>query len=66
MQSVITEQPESRNEKEAGNGKAGKNLEQEKKVQARRRGSKHKRSDVDADHSQHGQRPQAVYDDVAV
>ena len=63
---VITEQPESRNEKEAGDSKAGKYLEQEEQVQARRGGSKYKRPDVNADNSQHGQRPQPVYDDVAV
>ena len=66
MQRVITEQPIPRNEKEAGDGKACEDLKQEKQVKARRGGGKHKRSDVDADHSKHGQRPQPVNDDVAV
>ena len=51
MQRVITEQPISRNEKEAGDGKAGEDLKQEKQVQAWRGGGKHKRTDVDADDS---------------
>ena len=51
VQRVITEQPETRNEKEAGDGKAGEDLKQEKQVQARRGGGKHKRPDVDAEYS---------------
>ena len=66
VQRVITEQPEPRNEKETGDGEAGKDLKEEEQVQARRGGSKHKRSDMDADNSQHGQSPQTVYYDVAV
>ena len=66
MQRIITEQPIPRNEKEAGDGKACEDLKQEKQVKARRGGGKHKRSDVDAEYSQHGQCPQAVYHDVTV
>ena len=50
MQRVITEQPISRNEKEAGDGKAGEDLKQEKQVQARRGGGKHKRLRFDIEY----------------
>ena len=66
VQGVVAEQPVPRYEKKAGNGKAGEDLEQQEQVQPGGGGSEHKGPDVDPNHSQHGQGPQPVHDDVSV